>query len=114
MCATKDAEEISENVLLAYFLEKSNVLKSSASLWSEYSMLKLTVSVNKKLDISKFERLKMFIKRKNDGYQARKSQVFSRDAVVNFLLDAPNIEKAPSNISGSHTNCNFTFNMNFK
>jgi hypothetical protein len=77
-CATKDAEEISENVLLAYFLEKSNVLKSPASLWSEYSMLKLTISVNKNLDISKFESLKMFIKRKNDGYQARKSQVFSR------------------------------------
>jgi hypothetical protein len=88
--ATKDAEEISENVFLAYFLEKSNVLKSPASLWSEYSMLKLTISVNKNLDISKFERLKMFIKRKNDGYQARKSQVFSRDAVVKFQLDAPN------------------------
>jgi hypothetical protein len=66
-CATKDAEKISENVLLAYFLEKSNVLKSPVSLWSEYSMLKLT--------ISKFERLKMFIRRKNDGYQARKSQM---------------------------------------
>jgi hypothetical protein len=46
-CATKDAEEISENVLLAYFLEKSNVLNSSASLWSKYSMLKLTISINK-------------------------------------------------------------------
>jgi hypothetical protein len=88
--AMKDAEEISENVFLAYFLEKSNVLKSPASLWSEYSMLKLTISVNKNLDISKCERLKMFIKRKNDGYQARKSQVFSRDTVVKFLLDAPN------------------------
>ncbi|CAH1378762.1 unnamed protein product, partial [Tenebrio molitor] len=71
-------------------LEKSNLLKSSASVWSKYSMLKITISVNKNLDISKFERLKMFIKRKNDGYQAKKSQVFSRDAVVKFLLDAPN------------------------
>jgi hypothetical protein len=68
-------------------------------------MLKLTISVNKNLNISKFERLKMFIERKNNGYQVRKLQVFSRHAVVNFLLDAPNIEKAPSNISGSYTNC---------
>jgi hypothetical protein len=29
------------------------------------------------------------------------------------LMVEENIEKAPSNISGSYTNCNFTFNMNF-
>jgi hypothetical protein len=29
------------------------------------------------------------------------------------LMEKENIEKAPSNISGSYTNCNFTFNMNF-
>jgi hypothetical protein len=28
------------------------------------------------------------------------------------LMEKVNIEKAPSNISGSYTNCNFTFNMN--
>jgi hypothetical protein len=28
------------------------------------------------------------------------------------LMEKERIEKAPSNISGSYTNCNFTFNMN--
>jgi integrase len=114
--ATKDTEEISENVLLENFLEKSNVLKSPASLWSKYSMLKLTISVNNNLDISKFERLKMFIKRKNDGYQARKSQVFSRDAVVKFLLDAPNeiflMKKVLANFGvGGACRCDELYNL---
>jgi integrase len=89
-CASKDIEEISENVLLAYFLEKANVLKSPTSLWSEYSMLKLTISIYKNLDISKFQRLKAFLKRKNDGYQPKKSQVFTSEEITKFLQEAQN------------------------
>lgn len=87
-CTTKDVSTITEDALLAFFLEKSKTL-SPVTLWSEYSMLKLTISLNKNQDISKFGRLKAFIKRKNDGYQPRKSQVFTKDDILKFLLEAP-------------------------
>lgn len=87
-CATKDVSTITEDVLLVFFMEKSKKV-SPSTLWSEYSMLKLTISLNKNQDISKFSRLKAFIKRKNDGYQPRKSQVFTKEDISKFLLEAP-------------------------
>lgn len=85
----KNLSQIDENVMLAYFQEKSEAL-SPPSLWSQYSMLKLTISVNKNIDISQFKKLIAFIKRKNDGYEAKKSKIFTKEEIIKFLLDAPN------------------------
>jgi hypothetical protein len=43
---------INEKVMLAYFLEKSKIVKLS-TLWSVYSMLRTMISINKNLDLSK-------------------------------------------------------------
>ncbi|KAJ8980605.1 hypothetical protein NQ317_017366 [Molorchus minor] len=45
-CETNKARKISENVLLAYFAEKSKKVKSS-TLWAIYSMLKSTLLLKK-------------------------------------------------------------------
>lgn len=88
-CLTKDIKKTTENVMMAYFMERSEVLKSPASLWSEYSMLKLTISIQQNEDISKFKRLKAFLKRKNDGYQPRTSKIFKREEIEKFIAEAP-------------------------
>jgi integrase len=89
-CEINGVQDISENVLLAYFQQRSTVLKSPSSLWSEYSMLKMTLSLNRNQDISKFTKLKMFLKRKNQGFVPKKSKIFSKEEIEKFLVEAPN------------------------
>lgn len=43
-------------------------LKSPASLWCEYSMLKTTILYKEDMDISKYAKLIGYLKRKNQGY----------------------------------------------
>lgn len=88
-CVEKKINSIEENVLLAYFLERSQKLKSPSSLWSEFSMLKTTICINDNEDISKYLKVLAFLKRKNSGYQPKKSKVFTREEVNRFLNDAP-------------------------
>lgn len=88
-CTTKHIQKTTENVMMAYFMERSEVLKSPASLWSEYSMLKLTISIQQNEDISKFKRLKAFLKRKNDGYQPRTTKIFNKEEIERFIAEAP-------------------------
>ena len=45
---------VSEKSLLIYLFEKSEILKSSASLWCEYSMLKATLFIEDNTDISEY------------------------------------------------------------
>lgn len=88
-CNAKQVKTLNEKALLAYFLQRSASLKSPNSLWCEYSMLKSTIVLNDNEDISKYAKLRAFLKRKNDGYKPKKSNVFTRQEMVRFLLDAP-------------------------
>jgi hypothetical protein len=62
---------INEKVMLAYFVEKSKIVKPS-TLWSVYSMLRTMISINKNLDLSKYTNLIAFLKRQSEGYRAKK------------------------------------------
>ena len=81
----------SENILLAYFEEKAKVWKSS-SLWSHYSMIKAMLRVNNDVAISKHFKLIAYLKRQGEGYQAKKSKIFTRDQIEQFLKYAPDDE----------------------
>ncbi|CAH1367773.1 unnamed protein product, partial [Tenebrio molitor] len=61
-------------------------LKSPGSLWAEYSMLKGTINLHDGMDISKFNKLIAFLKKKNRGHYPKKSNVFSRQEMNKFLL----------------------------
>lgn len=88
-CLVKEVDEIhSESVLLVYFAEKAKHFKAS-TLWSHYSMIKATLSVKNNVDISKYSRLVVFLKRQNTGYQAKKSKILTKEQVHQFLIDAP-------------------------
>jgi hypothetical protein len=68
---------VSENVVLAYLMEKSKTVKSS-TLWSTYSMLKLTLNIRDGTGVSE---IGTFFEKKSVGYQAKKSKVLTRDQI---------------------------------
>jgi hypothetical protein len=78
---------VSENVVLAYLMEKSKTVKSS-TLWSTYSMLKLTLNIRDGTGVTKFLKLVPFLKKNSVGYQAKKSKVLTRDH-IDLLYNLP-------------------------
>lgn len=79
----------SESVLLAYFGEQSRQKKPS-TLWAMYSMIRTMLQIEEKTDISKHGKLLAFLKRQNVGFRPKKSNVFSRKNIEDFLNKAPN------------------------
>ncbi|CAH1366313.1 unnamed protein product, partial [Tenebrio molitor] len=72
-CNKNNVKTVSENVVLAYLMEKSKTVKSS-TLWSTYSMLKLTLNIRDGIG--------------SVGYQAKKSKVLTREQ-INLLYNLP-------------------------
>lgn len=87
-CKLKKVRTVTENVILAYFSELAQQKKPS-TLWATYSMLRTTLDINEKIDISKFTKLIAFLKKKNTGYKPKKSSVFTREDIDKFLNEAP-------------------------
>lgn len=86
---SKSIECLNEEVVLAYFDGLSKNHKPS-TLWSLYSILKKMLSCNYNINIAEYDELLAFIKKKNDGYQSKKSNVFTVDEMKKFLVEAPN------------------------
>jgi hypothetical protein len=55
-CREKRVHDITEEVLLAYFEQKSRKLKG-ATLWSLFSMLRSTIQLKKNIEIKKYASL---------------------------------------------------------
>lgn len=83
----KKVHIINEEVILAYFMEKSKILKPS-SLWSNYSMLKSTINIKNNIDISRYPKVIAFLKRKSVGYKPKKSRVLNKEEIDKFLSEA--------------------------
>lgn len=83
-----NVKNYTENVYLAYFHEKAKTRKSS-TLWSLYSMLKSTFNIKHNIDISKFTKLVAYIKQQSAGYKPKKSHIFTREDIQQFLIQAP-------------------------
>lgn len=88
-CSLKKVNIVTENVMLAYMVHRSEKLKSPSSLWCEYSMLKTTITLRENVDISKFYKLIAFLKKKNEGYTPKKSKILDQKQVMDFLKNAP-------------------------
>lgn len=86
--ASKNANSFSENVILAYFNEISKQLKPS-TIWSRYSMLKATLNQQENVDISTYKKLHSFLKRRSEGYKAKKSKILTANQIQKFLSEAP-------------------------
>lgn len=86
--SVKNINSYTENDLLVYFREVSEKYKSS-SLWSLYSMLKTTLNVKHNINIEQYLRLRAFLKRKAEGYQPTKANIFSPQEINKFINAAP-------------------------
>ena len=78
----------SENVMIVNFEQLSESNKAS-TLWVHYSILKTTLNIKHKLDISKYAKLYTLLKRKSEGYQPKKSKTFSPTEIKTFIDEAP-------------------------
>ncbi|CAH1366303.1 unnamed protein product, partial [Tenebrio molitor] len=88
-CTEQQITNYTEPVFLAYFL---NIAQRGliASLWPKFSMLKSTLYVKKNIDIGKFNKLIMYVKRQTEGHVPKKSKVLEKEQVQKCILDAPN------------------------
>ena len=89
--AEKPSITVPKNHIMLLVYEKSKKFKAS-TLWSHYSMVKSKLILEKNLDIRKFLKLTAFLKRKNDGYSAKKSKTLDADQVQKFLTEASDEE----------------------
>lgn len=83
-----NANSFSENVLLAYFAELSAKYKPS-SLWSFYSIIKSMLRINHDVDLEKYGKLRAFLKRKSEGFEAKKSSTLTPEQIRKFIEKAP-------------------------
>ncbi|XP_047986625.1 uncharacterized protein LOC125226633 [Leguminivora glycinivorella] len=86
--ATKNTKSLTENTLVLYFEHLSTKFKP-VSLWTFYSMLKITINMKHKVDISKYDKLLSLLKRKCEGYKGKKSMTFLPEEIEKFLNEAP-------------------------
>lgn len=86
-CVKNNVTRVSENILLAFFEEKSKTVKSS-TLWSLYSMIKTTLNIKDNVNITKFSKIIPYLKQKSIGYRPKKSRVLSKENVTKFLEEA--------------------------
>lgn len=86
----KKLKETNESVMLVYFDFLFETLKyKSSTLWNRYSMLRTMIDTEEEKDISKYTKLRCFLKRKGDDYEPKKSKVFKDEELERFLKQAP-------------------------
>lgn len=84
----KGTNDISEDTLLAYFLELSRKYKPS-TMWAYYSMLKSMISLNFNVNLGTYKHSTKFLKNKSVGYKPVESKAFSREEIDRFISEAP-------------------------
>ncbi|EFN70780.1 hypothetical protein EAG_00488 [Camponotus floridanus] len=84
---TKNIKSFSENTMLAYFTQLSQMYKPS-SVWATYSMLKATLNINNDINIQNYTKLTSFMKQLSKGYQPKKSKVLTPSQIKTFLNEA--------------------------
>lgn len=87
-CATKKIDLVNENALLVYFSNELADYSPNTTI-SIYSMLKATLNVKDNVDISRFNKLKAFMKMKGRGYNPKKSRILTIGEIYRFLREAP-------------------------
>jgi hypothetical protein len=86
-CVEKKVTVYSENVLLAYFSELAKNMKS-CSLWSHYSMINALLNIKKNVNITKYLKLRAFLKKQGEDYRPKKAKVLTKEQFDKFMFDA--------------------------
>lgn len=84
-------KSFSEETILAYIQKEYKDIAPNTK-WSRFSMLKLMISNNQNINIGRYSKVIQLLKRKSVGYKPKKSNVFSQEEVIKFLLDADDLQ----------------------
>lgn len=84
-------EYISQNILLAYFQTLAKDFKPS-TLWSIFSMLHKMLGIQLSLDLGRMPILKDYLKQLDGKAKKKKSAIFSRENIEQFLRTTPDNE----------------------
>ena len=52
-------------------------------------MLKAMINIKNEIDISRYNKLRNFLKNKNVGFVSKKSKTFTSDDIRKYMTDAP-------------------------
>jgi integrase len=80
---------VTENIVLAYLFELSTSYAPS-TMWTLYSMLNKMVQLKEGVNISTFPKVLAFLKKGSSSYKSKKSAIFSRDHIEQFIRTADN------------------------
>lgn len=89
----KNATSNSERTVLSYFSEMAKTKDGKKGLkpttvWAKYSMLKATLKIYEKVDISTYQSLTAFLKRKGEGHVKKKAKTFTEEQIQHFIDNA--------------------------
>lgn len=99
-CNEKNIKNNSENVLLAYFSElRSKHKMKGSTMWSHYSMIRSMLNIRQGFDISKYLKLRAYLKKQNEDYIPKKAKVFTREQFEKFLFEAPDHQYLGSKVN---------------
>ncbi|KAG4067645.1 hypothetical protein HA402_005417 [Bradysia odoriphaga] len=101
---TKSFDKI---IIMAYLSEASAKYKPT-TLWSIYSMLKKTLLVKHNVDLKAYCRVRAFLKAYSDGYERKKSLVFTPEELRDFIVDAPDVSYLAAKVITTKINSNVT------
>lgn len=104
--------EIDENVVLAYFKGPLGTLAPS-TWWQTYSMLKSQICLNLKIDIGRYYKVQLLLKRASEGYQTKKSKVLLKSHIDTFIRDAPDDQFLLVKVNINFISYIHFFNVNF-
>ncbi|CAH1379251.1 unnamed protein product [Tenebrio molitor] len=61
-------------------------------MWTKSSMLKTTLKIHNNLDISKYGKMKAYLKSQSRTYKSKKAMVLEKEHIEEFLLNVLNSE----------------------
>lgn len=97
----KNIASFNENVCLHYFKDLAETYTPS-SMWTRYSMLRSTLSLNHNINLETYSKLREFLKCKSEGYEGKKMKAFSPEEVSKFLDEAPDDTYLAAKVEASH------------
>lgn len=93
-----NTNDLTEDVLLAYFKELSDKNYLPSTLWSIYSILKTMLKEKENFDITGYLNLNDFLKEKSRGFKSKKALHLTAKNVSDFLNNAPDYDYLASKV----------------
>lgn len=87
-CENEGITEYTEPVLLNYFKFKAKEWKLT-TIWSHFSFLRSMLLTKNNVDIGKCTSINEFLRELKEGYEAKRSKIFTLSEINKFVKEAP-------------------------